>query len=125
VFDLNDDLDSIAESVRKARIHEDVENQIRSAALNTTYALSASNKELLDGFNNILKWVRRPGGWMVLRYFHENAVTSVFLLGLLLSLAIQDMFEFVKPGIWLSAIMIGVFALLVFWHHRWPSGRLG
>jgi hypothetical protein len=122
VFDLNDDVDTILESVKKCRIDKLVYLRARTVGLRPQ--VSGNTDEVLLALKRMARWVRRPTILSVIRYFHENSITSFFIIGLLLTIAINPIADFLKQWGWLALAFAVVFVLLVIKEVYWPSGKL-
>ena len=122
VFDFNDDMFSISESIKKCNISKGV----RETILNNSPAYSTlTSEEIFKSFNSITKYVRRPGILSVFRYLNESAVTQFFIIGILLANSLNPILDFINGSI-LSSILMGlIFFIIIFYLRFKPSGRLG
>lgn len=111
VFDECWDPNQIIGGIKKARISPASRKQL----------VEVLSHEQIEYCEKILRKVRRPPIYEILRYFQENSTTNLFLLGIVLSAFVN----FISHIAYLALIFFLIFLGLIFWQYYRPSGKLG
>jgi|GEM_PF-6290013 hypothetical protein len=122
VFDFNDDLESIGESVKKCSISQGVVQKIKGLQPAGT---ELSQDQIVAAFQAMAMYVRRPTMASTFRYLNESSVTQVFVIGILLSNSLNPLLSFVNASVWTSIGMGLLFVTILLYLNFRPAGRLG
>ena len=128
VFDFNDDLDSIVQSVQRSRICKKCLSQIGKKSARSTVAKQLDPDRITDAMRRISQAVRQPRFRHILRSLQEDGVFSLLIFGVLASLALNifanEVNKWGNPALFAAGGAVTLVAWVI-WQRIWPNQRLG
>lgn len=128
VFDFNDDLDSIVQSVQRSRLCRKCEDKMKKKPSRSNIAGYLDPDTITTAMKAISKSVRRPRYGHILRSLQEDGIFSLLIFGILVSLSLNLFAGVVdKWGAGALFTAVGILALAgyVIWQRFRPNQRLG
>jgi len=128
VFDFNDDLDSIVQSVQRSRICGKCLSKIGEKPARSKIAGYLEPGTITEAMKSISKSVRRPRYSHILRSLQEDGVFSLLIFGILASLSLNIFAAEVDAwgaGTLFAAIGFLTLVAYVGWQRFSPNQRLG
>ncbi len=123
-FDYNDDLDSIVQSVRKARLCPLCRRRIATARYRVN-GRTVEGRDALWAFDAMLLLARRPTLHNVFRYLHGQAITSLAFFTVMVSVLIDVVLRQADGSLFVAAGVLLVFVAALFWLRYRPTRGLG
>ncbi len=121
IFDLNDDMHSISESVKKCNLSQGVQEIILKEK---PIIQDVSGTQILESFNRMAKFVRQPNISSIFRFLNENAITQFFIIGILLANSLNPLLTVANGSIFSSGLMGIIFISIFFYLRHKPYGKL-
>ncbi len=127
VFDYNEDLDSIVDSVRRARLCTQCETRLASPADLGELANAVGSSRVLGALQAILKDVRTPRWRTVFRVLQNDGVFSVLILGVVAAMGINLLSGWIEGPVFqvaLPILLLGVLVAWITWQYLRPGPPL-
>lgn len=128
VFDFNDDLDSIVQSVQRSRVCKKCLAKLEDKSARSKVAEYLEPARISEAMRNISGAVRKPRFRHILRSLQEDGVFSLLIFGVLASLALNifanELNKWGNPALFALAGFF-ILVLWIIWQRIWPSQRLG
>lgn len=128
VFDFNDDLDSIVQSVQRSRVCRKCLSTLEKKSARSKIAKYLEPERITEAMRRISKAVRQPRFGHILRSLQEDGIFSLLIFGVLASLALNifanEVNKWGNPALFAAVGGITLVAWIV-WQRFWPSQRLG
>jgi hypothetical protein len=115
VFDYNEDLDSIVDSVRSAKLCKQCSEYLGDDRNLGPLGARVGGKMITGAFNAILKDIRRPPARAVFQVLQQDGTFSILILGVLAAIGINLLSNWLTSSPFETAAIIVAFGLLFGW----------
>jgi predicted Zn-dependent protease len=115
VFDYNEDLDSIVDSVRRADLCEQCKEHLKNEQKLGPLGASIGGGRIVEAMEGILNDVRTPRWKMVFQALQQDGTFSILILGVLGAIGVNILSNWIESFSWGSVALVLFIGVLVGW----------